>query len=71
MPGIKPCAEISAPLFERERLVVSKVVGVAHEGVDGTNGVSLVARQGNKGVVEVFGFPSSDFAAYPVGFVNR
>src|SRR5271170_6028507 len=70
MPGIEPGGEIFAALIERERLIVREIVGVAHEGIDGTDSITLVSRQGDECVVEILSFFPSDFAAYPVGFVN-
>src|SRR5271170_3492285 len=71
MPVIEPGGQIRSALIEREGLIVGEVVGVAHKGVDGTDGIALVSGQRDEGVVEILSFFPSNFATYPVGFVHR
>ena len=55
-----PLLEIVAALFAGNALVIGKVVGLAHEGVDRANGVAARLRKGDEGVVEILGFPFGD-----------
>ena len=60
VPGCLPLLEILAALFARNALVVGEVVGLAHEGVDGADGVAARLGKGDEGVVEILGFAFGD-----------
>ena len=63
VPGGEPRVEVGAALLARQGFVVGEVVGVAHEGVDGADGVALGFGQGEKGVVEIFRLAAGDGGA--------
>ena len=70
MPGVEPRGQVGAALIERKGFVIREIVGVAHKGVDGTDGIALVSGQRDKGVIKILRLLASDLATDPVGFVN-
>ena len=58
-------------LVAREGFVVGEIVGLAHEGVDGADGVAARHGKGDEGVVEIFGFAVGDGPAGCVGVVKH
>ena len=72
--GAAPCGlpllEIVAALFARNALVIGEIVGLAHEGVDGADGVAARLGKGDEGVVEILGFAFGDGPAGCVGLVQ-
>ena len=66
-PVVEPGVEAAAALVAGDGFVVGEVVGLAHEGVDGADGVAARRGQGDEGVVEILGFAAGDGAAGGVG----
>jgi hypothetical protein len=66
----QPRIQAAAALLAGQGFVVGQIVGLAHEGVDGADGVAARAGKRDKGVVEVLRLPPGDGAANSVGPVQ-
>ena len=60
VPCCEPRIEAAPALLARQALVVGQIVGLAHEGVDGADGVAALKGQRDEGVIEILGFALGD-----------
>ena len=68
MPVSEPGGQVRTALFARARFIVGEVVGVAHEGVDGADGITLVFGKSEEGVIEILRLTAGNLPAF---FVSR
>ena len=66
-PGVQP----GAPLLAGETLVVGQIVGLAHERIDGADGIAPGRGQRHKGIVEVLGLAPGNRTAMRIGRGHR
>ncbi len=67
MPAASHVFEAARRSSRGKAFVVGKIVGLAHEGVDGADGVAAFGGKRDEGVVEILGFALGDRAADGVG----
>jgi len=66
-PCAQPSVQADAALFNGDAFVVGQIVGLAHEGVDGADGISSWFWKSDKGVIKILRLASGDRPARRVG----
>src|SRR5271154_5494795 len=66
MQRVEPGFEFLTALGETQRGIVGKIVTLAHEGVNGAQGLALASRKHEEGVVEILGGGAGDAAAHGI-----
>src|ERR1019366_4321877 len=64
---VDPFIQLLAALLRRDGRVVRDIVGMAHEGIHGRNGIALRSRKDQEAVVEILGGGARDVTTNSVG----